>query len=158
MNETKGDVAMRNMSNMNDMIMEPERQRPLGVTIIATIVMIGGAIALVGALLGIFGIGFLGHHISGMVGGFVSGIGYILGAIALLIAIVTLFVSWGLWTLRPWAFWVTIVVEALAVLNTVISYLRDRVTFLAMIGQLIIPVIILAYFLFYPKVRRAFRI
>src|SRR5579862_9667713 len=131
--------------HMDNMIMEPHRSRhrPIGVTIIATLVTIGGVLALLGAVLGFFGIGVLGHHITGLVGHIVSGFGYVLGAGALLIALVTLFVAWGLWALKPWAFWVTIVVESIAVIHSVVLFLQSRVSLLSMIGELVIPVIIL---------------
>ncbi|TMC22352.1 MAG: DUF2127 domain-containing protein [Chloroflexi bacterium] len=139
------------------MMMEPARKRPTGVTIIAVLLAIGGIFALLGALLGFFGIGLLGVKIAGISGGIVTGIGVLLGAIALLIALIPLILSWGLWTLQTWAFWTTVIVESLSIVYTVLSWLQDRTTVPSLIGSLIIPVIILAYFLFDRNVRAAFR-
>ena len=142
---------------MSNLMMEPARKRPTGVTIIAVLLAIGGIFALLGALLSFFGIGFLGAKIAGISGGIVTGLGILLGIIALLIALIPLLLSWGLWTLQPWAFWTTVIVESLSIIYTVLSWLQDRTTIPSLIGSLIIPVIILAYFLFDRDVRAAFR-
>jgi uncharacterized membrane protein (DUF2068 family) len=102
-------------------------RRPLGVTIIAILVAIGGIAQI------IFGLQFL-------------------GIIAVVLGILTLVLAWGLWTLQPWAFWSTIILEAI---NAVENLLNIR--YGGSIIGLLIPVVIIAYMLLDRNVRVAFR-
>lgn len=104
------------------------RTRPLGVTIIAVLVAIGG----------------IAEIISGL---------QFLGIIAIVLGILTLVLAWGLWTLQPWAFWSTIVLEAI---NALENLLNLRYGGSSIIG-LIIPVAIIVYMLYDRNVRSAFR-
>ena len=78
----------------------PSGERPLGVTILALLEIIVGALGLFGAITVItFG--------SILFGAF----GLILGVIVLFLALIDLIVGWGLWTLKSWAWMVALIVN-----------------------------------------------
>ena len=89
------------------------RSRPLGVTIIAVLLIIAGILELVGGGLAIAVVLALGHTIAqhghGATGAVVDAAGGVLGGISIVIGILTLIFAWGLWTLKSWAFWLTVV-------------------------------------------------
>src|SRR5512136_930619 len=60
-------------------------KRPTGITIIAVLMFIGGALSVIGALTA-FGAGLAGS-----------------GIWSLVIGVADLVLAWGLWTLKPWA-------------------------------------------------------
>lgn len=111
------------------------RRRPLGVTIIAILVAIGAIFEIIAglALLVIFPP---------------------LGIFALIVGVVSLFVAWGLWTLKPWAFWLVVIVEVIHLIQAILSMARGQGTG---IGDLVIPIIILLYLFLDRNVRAAFR-
>ena len=89
------------------------RQRPLGVTIIAILT----ALQAVGLLI-LSAIGFVGFlatisktHTPLLTNVVIAGI---LGGVLVLIAVFLLLVAWGLWTLKRWAFWFTVVAQLLS--------------------------------------------
>src|SRR5581483_434737 len=126
--------------------------RPLGITIIAGLMGLFSFLGLCGSLAGlgfapfaVFGEGGLGAMFSA---GFSSLFGLVL-------SLGGLFVAWGLWTLQPWAFWATVIIEVLNLLNGGLAFsggLRG-----AICGVNIIPLLILAYLFLDKDVRRAFR-
>jgi len=65
-----------------------------------------------------------------------------------------LFVAWGLWTLKPWAFWTVVIVEVIHLVQAILSLTRGQGTG---VGDLIFPIIILAYLFLDRNVRAAFR-
>src|SRR6266487_2197689 len=87
-----------------------DRTRPLGITIIAAFLGISAILALLILILGLNRVSTLGLG-EGMTAS---------TSIALLGAIILGFfevaLAWGLWTLRPWAYWTTIIVEAIRVI------------------------------------------
>lgn len=111
------------------------RRRPLGVTIIAILVAIGAIFEIIAglALLVIFPP---------------------LAIFALIVGVVSLFVAWGLWTLKPWAFWLVVIVEVIHLIQAILSMARGQGTG---IGDLVIPIIILLYLFLDRNVRAAFR-
>ena len=110
--------------------------RPLGVTIIAIIVAIYGILAIIG--------GVLLLHVSATV-----------GLISLVLGILELALAWGLWTLQKWAFWATVVLEALALLNGLLA-LSQGGGGDGIVG-IIIALVVLIYLFADPNVRAAFR-
>ncbi|HVB72045.1 MAG TPA: DUF2127 domain-containing protein [Ktedonobacteraceae bacterium] len=117
--------------------------RPLGVTIISI-------------LLGIQAVLLIVVGLTAVLAGGVSGTGFLffVGWIPLVIGILSLILAWGLWNLRPWAFWTAVILEALSIINHIFGLGNNgsRGT-----GGLIISVIILLYLLLDSNVRRAFR-
>src|SRR5436309_9772328 len=93
----------------------PTRPRPIGVTILAVLTILGGVLLL---LLGILVIAFS----SLLVGvGLPLGLGLtgsILGAIVLILGIIWIAVGSGLLNLRPWAWWLAIVVMVVSIIGS----------------------------------------
>jgi len=110
------------------------RTRPLGVTIIAILVAIGGILEIIGGIL------LLSSPFFGL-------FTIILGVLALILA-------WGLWTLQSWAFWATIILEVISAIENLVSLIRGNGG--SVIG-LIVAVVIIAYMLYDRNVRAAFR-
>lgn len=110
-------------------------RRPLGVTIIAILVAIGAILEIIGglALMAVFAP---------------------VGIFALIVGVVSLFVAWGLWTLKPWAFWLVVIVEVIHLVQAILSLARGQGSG---ISDLVIPIIILAYLFLDRNVRAAFR-
>src|SRR5437016_2536069 len=79
-----------------------QRTRPLGITILAVLVAVYGILGLIG------GVVVLGTSLS-------------VGIIALILGVLELVLAWGLWTLQRWAFWTTAVIEGLAVLDGIFA-------------------------------------
>ena len=129
-------------------------KRPTGVTLIA--VLLG--------ILGIFEFGFgslalitslLGHFIlplSSAAAGGATGVYY------MLIGLVKLFFVWGLWRLQRWAFWATVFITALSLLSSIIAATEPSPTSWVLLADLLIPTMILIYFIVDSSVRKAFHI
>jgi uncharacterized membrane protein len=150
---------------MENAMME-RRQRPTGVTIMAVLLGIEGLLELIGGILLIVLANSIsrtiishGHKFSAHV---VDGLGIGIGSVGIVIGAVTLLFVFGLWTLRRWAYWAVIIIEGLSLLWSVLGLVRHSdtagSTFGGTIASMIIPVVVLVYFLFFPNVRRAFRI
>lgn len=112
------------------------RSRPLGITIIAIVMAIYGILGIIG------GIVLLGSSAT-------------LGITSFILGILELVLAWGMWTLKKWAFWATIVLEVLAILNGIFAF-AGRNTSGGIIG-IVIALIILIYLFADPNVRAAFR-
>ncbi len=105
----------------------PSGGRPLGVTIIALLQIIGGLLGLglsviaimAAAIIPIFGFLFL-----------------ILGVFAALVALVGLIVGWGLWTLKSWAWMIALILN---IINIILALWPFQPV------SLIIPLIIVIY-------------
>jgi hypothetical protein len=128
-------------------------QRPLGITIIAFVMGFSAVLGICGSLAGL---GFSPFALFGENGGFgpmfSAGFASIVG---LVLSLASLCVAWGLWTLQPWAFWATVIVEVLSLVNGGFSYsggARGSVC-----GVAIIPLIVLIYLFANRNVRQAFR-
>ena len=120
-------------------------KRPLGITIIAILLFIQAVFEIV---TGIFS--FIGRIITNPLSGL------LVGWIPLVVGILLFILAWGLWTLKPWAYWVTLVLE---IVNIVLHFLGYGQThsILAIISGGIISIIIVIYLLVDGNVRRAFR-
>jgi hypothetical protein len=127
-----------------------DRTRPLGITIIAAFLGISAILALLVLILGLNRVSTLGLG-EGMTAS---------TSIALLGAIILGFfevaLAWGLWTLRPWAYWTTVIVEAIRVILGLYVVLILQKVIISGILSLIIPIIILVYLVADRNVRAAF--
>ncbi len=96
--------------------------RPLGVTILAILQLLGGVISIFGglAIVMIFPVIFT----------------LILGAILLIVGLVGLIVGWGLYTMKSWAWMLAMILNIINIILAIINF--DIVS-------LIIPVIIVLY-------------
>lgn len=118
----------------------PRPSRPIGVAILAILVVLVGALFLLSALGVLLLTGFAAIRglptFFGLTGAF-------LGAILLIVALVFIGVGLGLWNLRSWAWWLAVIVLVLLIIGS----LGDLV-------GLVIPLILLIYLLL---VRQHFR-
>ena len=118
----------------------PSRSRPIGVTILAVLTILGGVLLL---LLGIVVVAFSSLLVGvGLPLGF-GLTGSVLGAIILIFGIIWIAVGSGLLNLRPWAWWLAIIVMVLSVVGSIGSPITA-----------ILPGLILLYLIL---VRRHFR-
>lgn len=95
----------------------PNRQRSLGVSFLAIIVALQG----IGLLMieGIRLVSLLAAFArDGVLLADVVFVG-VFAAALVLIAALLLVVAWGLWTLKPWAFWLTVVTQLMSLLSSV---------------------------------------
>ena len=138
------------------------RHRPLGVSIIAFIETLYALFEILIGIIAIVGIFTLGHVISAhghvTTSRIVDTIGGILGGISLAIGILTLIFAVGLWLLKRWAFWLTIIIQIISLVRHALEFTRPHPDTLSIVLGMLIPVVILLYFLLDPNVRRAFRI
>ncbi|MGY5864056.1 MAG: hypothetical protein RTV41_05595 [Candidatus Thorarchaeota archaeon] len=93
----------------------PSGDRPLGVTILAVLEIIVGALGLFGAV----SILLLGALIP-FFGGFVM----ILGVVVLFLSLIDLIVGWGLWSLKSWAWMVALIVN---IINLILNALQFNI-------------------------------
>ena len=104
--------------------------RPLGVTIICILSWIG-AIALIGigALL--------------VLGGIIFPLLAVLGAVFLVIGIISFLVTFALWSLKMWAWWLIVILNVISI----VSGIGSAVAYgdISLIGGIIIPIIIVIY-------------
>ncbi len=122
--------------------------RPTGVTIIASLMLIGALFALCG---GLFKLGIIApanvfqFDFRGL---FVDSFSAIF---AIVLAVANLILAGGMFNLAKWAYWITVFVQGLAVLNA----MRGGIGGLFTVG--LIPLIVVAYLLLDRNVRNAFR-
>ena len=94
----------------------PTRSRPIGVTILAVLTILGGVLLL---LLGIVVVAFSSLLVGvGLPLGF-GLTGSVLGAIILIFGIIWIAVGSGLLNLRPWAWWLAIIVMVLSIVGSI---------------------------------------
>jgi hypothetical protein len=124
------------------------RKRPLGITIIAILLFISAVIEIIGGLSSLIGSPPTGT---------ISDV--LLGWFPLILGVIELVLAWGLWTLKPWAYWGTLVVEIIIILSHFFGFLNLPKTHsaLAVISGGIVSIIIVIYLLADRNVRRAFQ-
>lgn len=147
---------------MMNNLMESGHDIPFGVKIIAILTAIQGIISVI---IGFFVLGgtFAARHsiiVHGhrAIASFVGIFGTFVGSGILLEGALALAFAWGLWTLQRWAFWATIIITGLMLVFNIIGLTRHTNSVLASVLDMILPVVILLYFLFDPAVRRAFHV
>jgi hypothetical protein len=125
--------------------------RPCGVTLMAIFQLLQGIFLIIAGVLGVIGI---------VVVFFDAGTGGSLlfhGAIDFILGILSLILSIGLFTQARWAFWATVVIAALNVVNSVFALIQSGFAAWGHIFSLAISLVILIYFLTNDRVRMAFR-
>lgn len=132
--------------------MEISRSRPVGVSIIAILLMIQGALEFIyGLLVLIAAPGFIIASTHTAIVVQLSPWGFLFSGILALI------LGYGLWTLRTWAFWATVVLEAINIIGGMVAlftYYYPGGVLLSMV----IPAVILIYFFADRNVLAAFNI
>lgn len=114
------------------------RARPLGITIIAIIIAIEGILGIIGGIVLLVRPNNLAT-----------------GLFTLIVGILSLILAWGLWTLQPWAFWATVVIEVVALINGIVAFTSSNGT--VGILSIVIALIVLIYLFADRNVRAAFR-
>ena len=140
--------------DMDNMAADVARKRPIGVTIIAVLVAIAGILTLISAFSWFFGVGVFGFNLPRGIRG--AGIWY--GLVGLVIGLIQLYFAWGLWTLQRWAYLAVVIIEILNLVLTIVSWTRGYFNWTSFLVNMIIPVVILVYFLADRAVREAFRV
>ncbi len=120
-------------------------RRPLGITIISILLFIQAIVESIGGFFSFFG-SVIHNPLSGL----------LVGWVPLAVAILLFILAWGLWTLKPWAYWVTLILEIVNIVLHFLGYGQTHSIF-AIISGGIISIIIVIYLLVDRNVRRAFR-
>jgi uncharacterized membrane protein (DUF2068 family) len=120
-------------------------RRPLGITIISILMFIQAIVEIIGGFFSFFG-SIIHNPLSGI----------LVGWIPLVVGILLFFLAWGLWMLRSWAYWVTLIFEIVNIVLHFLGYSQTHSLF-AIISGGIISIIIVIYLLVDGNVRRAFR-
>jgi len=144
-----------------DTLSESRRHRPLGVTIIAAILGIEGILELLGGVLILMGVFAVGRAISGhghtTTSTVVDVVGIVLAIIPLVIGVLTFIFAVGLWLLKRWAFWLVVIIEVISLVRHALEFTQATHPPVALIvADMIIPVVVLLYFLVDPNVCAAF--
>ena len=121
------------------------QKRPLGITIIAILLFIQAIFEIIGGFFAFFG-NIIHNPLTGL----------LVGWVPLAIGVLLFFLAWGLWTLKPWAYWVTLIFEIVNIVLHFLGYSQTHSLF-AIISGGIISIIIVIYLLVDGNVRRAFR-
>lgn len=124
------------------------RKRPLGITIIAILLFISALIEIIGGISSV-----VGNTPTGTISD------VLLGWFPLVMGVIELVMAWGLWTIKPWAYWGTLAVEVINILIHFFGFLglpRNH-SALAVVSGGIVSIIIVIYLLVDRHVRRAFQ-
>jgi uncharacterized membrane protein (DUF2068 family) len=119
-------------------------KRPLGITIISILMFLQAIFEIV---VGFFS--FFGSVIHDPLSIF------LVAWIPLIMGILLLILAWGLWTLKPWAYWATLILEIVNIVLHFLGYGQTHSIF-AIISGGIISIFIVIYLLVDGNVRRAF--
>ncbi len=142
-----------------------QQQRPTGVTILAILAFIGGALGiLVGGLGTICGgvIGGIGaaaaREAPGAAGGLLAGALFtaLFGLSGVVLGVLELILGFGFWTLKPWSWMLGIILSIAGIVIALLTILAGRGG--GLIGA-VIPIVIygvILYYLFTPEVKKAF--
>jgi hypothetical protein len=124
--------------------MQTGRSRPLGVTIVAILMIIEGIFLILGGISGIAVGGIVADELGGAIIA-ASSVGLVLG-------IAGLFIAWGLISGKGWAWIITIIITIIMVIVNIISIASGRYEH---IFGLIINGVIL-YYMYRPQVKAYF--
>ena len=80
-----------------------------------------------------------------------------LAVVFLVVGFLSLLFAWGLWQLSRWAFWATVVIQFISLANSVIAFTQVNANIGFIVVSMIVPIVILLYFLVNSNVRAAFR-
>jgi len=134
--------------------------RPMGVSAIAALMWVRGALYALGAL-ALLGIGHLSARLISAVAsdsfleGLVSLLGKALGITALVLALVYAVVGFGLWALKNWARTLTLIFVALSLVMGLLGLARHPTSWHTV--RAAVDVVILVY-LMLPNVKRLFAV
>ncbi|MCS7145881.1 MAG: hypothetical protein RMJ28_05020 [Nitrososphaerota archaeon] len=130
------------------------KTRPVGITILAVLEIIGGIIGLLGAAVFLaFGAlaGVVAGEGLGPLGGLFAALGGIVGGLLLVLALVSFLLAYGFWTGKGWAWILGIIFSIIGIVVGVVTIFGD----LSGIVSIVINGLILFY-LFRPNVKAWF--
>lgn len=132
------------------------QKRPTGVTVLAVLAIIGGALAILGGL-ALMAVGTLagtigvGANDAGL--GTVGAFGAITGAVIIVFGVFELICSYGLFTRRRWAWYATIVIAAGQAVSAIYSFVSGSI-FSGIIGLALAGLVV--WYLLNPVVQAWF--
>lgn len=128
------------------------RTRPVGVTIIAILAILGGLVQLIS---GLAFLGITALAVPGMeAGAFAEGVGIAAGVVMFIMAVLSVVFGVGALMLKPWAWMLGIVLFGISLVANLVLMFTSAVSTSAVISALI-AAIVLAY-LYTARVREAF--
>jgi len=140
----------------------PHGYRPLGVTIMAIVLGIIGLLEFLVGGLAIAALSTVGRTLSAHGHTRVSHVfdilGWLLGSLPIALGILTIIVAVGLWLLKRWAFWTTVVVMVILLLRQLTEFIKPHDSSVSIIIGTIISVVVLLYLFAVPNVRTAFHL
>lgn len=123
------------------------RTRPIGITILAVVALLGGLLNIL-----------VGTDLLGLSGATTASDGDLavpVGILMLLSAALLIVDAYGLWALKAWGWTLAVVLMVLAFLLNLLQYVNDNTLLVPMLVSAVIPAAILWY-LFQPNVKAAF--
>ena len=127
--------------------MQTGRSRPLGVTIVAILMIIEGIFLILGGIAGIAVGGIIADEL-GIAGGAIIAA----SSVGLALGIAGLFIAWGLISGKGWAWIITIIITIIMAIVNIISIASGRYEHL--FGLIINGVIL--YYMYRPQVKAYF--
>jgi hypothetical protein len=127
-------------------------QRPTGIAILAILGFIGGIIGLLGGalFLEVGSSGILSSYGIGMFSGLIS----LLGGIIIVIGLFAIFVSWGMWSGKSWAWYLAVVLYAIGLITGLVLLVVG-----ALLGVVSLLIdLLLLWYMFRPHVKAYFGI
>jgi hypothetical protein len=137
-------LRIRNMPNR---ILQSSQQRPLGLTIIAVLV---GIQSLVFLLVGITSVSAASAN------GKIIVLLAVVGIVSLVFGLIAFFLCRGLLALKRWAFWGTLILQALSLIGSLVELTQANASISSIVSSIVLPVVILVYFLADRNVRELF--
>ena len=125
-------------------------ERPLGITILAVLEIIGAILVLIGGIILVAASAFLEGMISDLVpfSGYFTGLFAIIGGVVIVVAIIAFLVGYGLWKGSGWAWIVQLIFSALGAITS-LAALPSGIVGLIIDGLII-------WYLFRPNVKAFF--
>jgi uncharacterized membrane protein (DUF2068 family) len=134
--DKKRGEAMDNMSDVTN-------KRLTGITILVIMLVLQGGLELLGIATAF--VAFKGVLATGI------------GIANLSLVVATFVLVWGLWTLKPWAFWATVIIESLSLILRLFTIFQPNANVSSILLRMILPILILIYLFANRNIRAAFR-
>ena len=128
------------------------RERPVGVKIIVILLGLQGIFEVILGILALTNILPGGNILTGS-----SPVGGELGGTFLLIGLAKLLLTWGLWTLKHWAWVVALLFAGFSLVTSCFTISESHFVLWALVFDMIIPGVIWIYFILDQNLRAAFR-
>ncbi|WP_165423421.1 DUF2127 domain-containing protein [Ktedonosporobacter rubrisoli] len=147
---------------MSETMRQAPRRRPLGVTIISVLVIAGGLISLGFSIVGIVALSAALSMAASLPGNMMSEVispwlFFLLG-LAIVLALADLVLGLGLWMLKSWAYWITIVLHCISLALQVFDWSVFHTSIISLATGVAISVVVVVYLLADREVREAFRV